>query len=186
MSCKTGERKKALDIFPFFAKTSFIFEHKFYLCLIHPILKDNTYRQEISPILAVVPHVQNAEIAALIIGNSWRERLIGFVLATATRPENFVKLILQSLQNPRGIAVVPACALLSILAEKNLFKIESIHSNNFDRTVFDGELGWAIDKILFHAGLRTDDISGRGPNYGQIFEDHREVYRWILGRESSE
>jgi hypothetical protein len=157
-----------------------------YLCLIHPILKDNTYRQEISPILAVVPHVQNAEIATLIIGNSWRERLIGFVLATATQPENFVKPILQSLQNPRGIAIVPACALLSILTEKNLFKAADILSTNFERTAFDGELGWAIDKIIFHAGLRTDDVSGRGKNYGQIFEDHREVYRWIFERKSSE
>ena len=157
-----------------------------YLCLIHPILKDNTYRQEISPILAVVPHVQNAEIATLIIGVSWRERLVGFVLAMATQPEDFVKPILQSLQNPRGIAIVPACALLSILAEKNLFKTADILSNNFDRTAFDGELGWAIEKILFQAGLRTDDISGRGPNYGQIFEDHREVYRWKSGHKSLE
>jgi hypothetical protein len=156
------------------------------LCLIHPILRNNAYRQEISPLLAVVPHVQNAEIATLIIGNSWRERLAGFTLAMATQPEGLVKQILQSLQNPRGIAIVPACALLSILAEKNLFQTEAIHSNNFDRTVFDGELGWAIDKIMFHAGLRTDDVLGHGSNYGQIFEDHREVYRWIFERKSLE
>jgi hypothetical protein len=156
-----------------------------YLCLIHPILRDNVYRQEILPILAVVPHVQNVEIATLIIGDSWRERLVGFVLAAITQPEELVKATLQSLQNPRGVAIVPACAFLSILAEKNLFKAADLLSNNLNRTVFDGELGWAIDKIMFHAGLRTNCVLGRGPNYGQVFEDHCEVYRWLFERKSS-
>ena len=52
-------------------------------------------------------------------------------------------------------------------------------SQMFDRRVFDGEIGWATDKAMHFAGLRTDDVSGRGPNYGQIFDDHIEVYGWI-------
>lgn len=52
-------------------------------------------------------------------------------------------------------------------------------SEMFDRTAFDGEVGWATDKAMHVAGLRKDDVPGRGPNYGQIFDDHVEVYSWI-------
>jgi hypothetical protein len=31
------------------------------------------------------------------------------------------------------------------------------------------------------AGLRTEEVPGRGPNYGQVFEDHLETYRALVG-----
>ena len=52
-------------------------------------------------------------------------------------------------------------------------------AEQFDRSIFDGEMGWAIDKSMFHAGLRRDDVGGRGPYYGQVFEDYLELYRWV-------
>jgi hypothetical protein len=52
-------------------------------------------------------------------------------------------------------------------------------SEMFDRSAFDGEVGWATDKAMHLAGLRADDVPGNGPNYGQIFTDHVEVYDWI-------
>jgi hypothetical protein len=55
----------------------------------------------------------------------------------------------------------------------------SSFADMFDRTAFDGEVGWATDKAMHFAGLRAEDVPGRGPNYGQIFDDHVEVYSWI-------
>lgn len=52
-------------------------------------------------------------------------------------------------------------------------------SEMFDRLVFDGEVGWATEKAMHVAGLRGEGVPGRGPNYGQIFDDHVQVYSWI-------
>jgi hypothetical protein len=87
--------------------------------------------------------------------------------------------MLQSLRDPRGISIVPTCAALAVLARQGIFAMPQTFSEMFDRQVFDGEIGWATDKALHFAGLRADGISGRGPNYGQIFEDHVESYGWV-------
>ena len=60
----------------------------------------------------------------------------------------------------------------------------AVTSSVFDRQVFDGEIGWATDKAMHFAGLRDDDIAGCGPNYGQIFDDHIQVYSSILAASS--
>ena len=49
----------------------------------------------------------------------------------------------------------------------------------FDRPVYNGEIGWATAKAMHISCLCADDFPGRGPNYGQIFEDHAEVYSWL-------
>jgi len=49
----------------------------------------------------------------------------------------------------------------------------------FNRSAFDGELGWATNKAMHLTGLRADDVPEPGPNHGQIFADHVEVYDWI-------
>jgi hypothetical protein len=32
---------------------------------------------------------------------------------------------------------------------------------------------------MHFAEFRAEDVPGRGPNYGQIFKDHIQVYSWI-------
>ena len=150
-----------------------------YLCLIHPIRRDNTYRQEIAAVLALAPAVPDELVASMITGASWRERLLGLCIAMTKQPATFVESMLQSLRDPRGISIVPTCAVLAVLAHRGTFAMSQTFSQIFDRRVFDGEIGWATDKAMHFAGLRTDDVSGRGPNYGQIFDDHIEVYSWI-------
>jgi hypothetical protein len=68
------------------------------------------------------------------------------------------------------------------MAQRGLFSMPEAFSETFDRQVFDGEIGWATDKAMHFAGLRGEDVPGRGPNYGQVFEDHIEVYSWISSR----
>jgi hypothetical protein len=151
-----------------------------YLCLIHPIRRDETYCQEIAPVIAIAPKVSDEVIASMIAGASWRERLLGLCMAMAKRPVLFVEPMLRSLRDPRGISIVPTCAALAVLARRRIFSMDQSFAAIFDREAFDGEIGWAVDKALHFAGLCIDDVQGRGPNYGQIFEDHVEVYDWIL------
>jgi hypothetical protein len=150
-----------------------------YLCLIHPNRRDEIYRQEVAPIVALAPSVPDEVVGTLITGASWRERLLGLGLAMAKRPMVFIEPMLHSLRDPRGIAIVPACAALAVLARRDVFAMPQSFSEMFDRAAFDGEVGWATDKAMHFAGLRTEDVSGRGPNYGQVFDDHVEVYRWM-------
>jgi hypothetical protein len=147
-----------------------------YLCLIHPVRRDEAYRQEIASVIALAPSVPDELIAAMISGVSWRERLLGLCMAMSKQPEMFTEAMLQSLRDPRGISIVPACAALAVLTRRGVFQMSQSFAEMFDRSAFDGEVGWATDKAMHFAGLRAEDVPGRGPNYGQIFEDHVEVY----------
>ena len=150
-----------------------------YLCLIHPVRHDDTYRREIAPVIALAPSVPDELVTAMITGVSWRERLLGLCMAMSKRSRIFTEAMLQSLRDPRGISIVPACAALAVLTQRGVFAMPPSFAEMFDRTAFDGEVGWATDKAMHLAGLRAEDVSGRGPNYGQLFDDHVEVYRWI-------
>lgn len=156
-----------------------------YLRLIHPNRSGDAYRQEIAPAIALAPDVPDGVVASMITGASWRERLLGLCLAMARRPAGFVEPMVHSLRVPKGIALVPACAALAVLARRGMFSMPPSFSLSFDRKVFDGELGWATDKAMHFAGLRADDPPGRGPNYGQIFDDHVQVYCWILASQTA-
>ncbi len=150
-----------------------------YLCLIYPIREDDSYRQELAPVMALAQSVPDELVVALITGASWRERLLGLCMAMARQSTTFVGAMLQSLRDPRGIAVVPVCAALAVLARKGVFPMTASFGKTFDHASFDGELGWAIEKAKYVAGLRADDVPGNGPNYGQNFDAHVEVYGWI-------
>ena len=100
-------------------------------------------------------------------------------MAMSKRPGLFTEAMLQSLRDPRGISIVPACAALAVLARRGIFGMSQSFADMFDRTAFDGEVGWAVDKAMHYAGLRAGDVPGRGPNYGQNFEDHIEFYSSI-------
>jgi len=150
-----------------------------YLCLIHPIRRDDAYRQEIAPVVALAPAVSDQLVATMIAGADWRGRILGLCIGMAKRPATFIEPVLRSLRDPRGIAIVPACAVLAVLARRSSFVMPQSFSETIDRTAFDGEVGWAMDKAMHFAGSRTEDVPGRGPNYGQIFEDHVQAYSYI-------
>jgi hypothetical protein len=147
-----------------------------YLWLIHPVPQGKAYSPEIASAIALAPSVPDELVVAMIVGVSWRERLLGLYIAMSKQPAMFTEAMLQSLRDPRGISIVPACAALAVLARRGVFGMSASFADMFDRTAFDGEVGWAADKAMHYAGLRADEIPGRGPNYGQIFEDHIQVY----------
>lgn len=151
-----------------------------YLCLIHPKRQDCVYRQEIAAAVALASSVPDELVAGTITNRGWRERLIGLCMGASKRPAIFVEPILQSLLDPRGIAIVPACAALGVFARRGIYKMPDSFRQMFICDAFDGEVGWAAHKAMHVAGLLANDIPGRGPNYGQIFDDHVEVYNWLL------
>ncbi len=155
-----------------------IFQHTgdLYLHLIHAPPDDPELQQRLAQVAYVVPLVKDELIASLITGESWRERLLGLYLGMARQTKSFAPAMLQSLKNCRGIAIVPTCAALAMLARQGDFAMTDSFAEMLDRSAFDGEMGWAIDKAMYFAGLRADDLPGRGPNYGQIFENHLALY----------
>ncbi len=175
-----------------------------YLSLIHPILAGDRYQEDVAPVLAVAPAVPEAVVASMLVGASWRERLLGLCLGMAKGPamwgtrlacqpsdtraacptsqQRFIESILQSLRDPRGIAIVPACAVLGVLAQRGVYAMHPSLAHEFDRAAFDGEIGWAVEKALAYAGLPAKEVGGRGPNSGQVFEDHAAVYAWVYDK----
>lgn len=150
-----------------------------YLCLIHPVRQGDAYRREIAPIVALAPSVPDELVSAMISGSGWRERVTGICLAASKKSAVYIEAMLQSLRDPRGIAIVPTCAALAVLGRRGTYHMVDSFGQMFDRAAFDGEVGWAVDKATHFVGLRTQIVPGRGPNYGQIFEDHVEVYSWL-------
>jgi hypothetical protein len=153
-----------------------------YLCLIHPVRQNNVYRREIASVIVISPSVSDELVADLIVGISWRERLLGLCLAMTKRPSVFIDPMLSSLKDVRGISIVPTCAALAVMASHGLFQMASSFADMFDRSAFDGEVGWACDKAMQYAGLLKGIVtSEKGPNYGQSFANQTEVYEWIIG-----
>jgi hypothetical protein len=147
-----------------------------YLHLIHPIGQGGRLRPEIASVIELAPSVPDERIAAMIVGPSWRERLLGYCMAMSKRPDVFVEAMLQSLQDPRGISIVPAFAALAVMARRGAYGMPESFADMFDRAAFDGEVGWAADKAMYYVGLRSEDVPGSGPNSGQNFDDHVQVY----------
>jgi hypothetical protein len=152
-----------------------------YLRLIHPVRRGEDFRQGFAPLMAFAASVPDSLVSAMIVGPSWRERLLGLSLAMAKSPTAFTDAIVRSLREVRGISIVPACAALAVLARRGLLDIGQSLAGDFDRAAFDGEVGWAIDKAMRFANGQSDGTNGRGPNYGQVFEDQIQLYEWIMG-----
>src|SRR3954452_21159662 len=92
-----------------------------YLCLIHPMRRDDIYRQEIASVITLASSVPDELVVTMITAAGWRERLLGLCLAMAKRPVTFTEAMLQSLRDPHGIAIVPVCAALAVLARRGTF-----------------------------------------------------------------
>jgi hypothetical protein len=152
-----------------------------YLQLIHPVRTGEDFRQAFGPLVAFAPSVPDELISGMIVGPSWRERLLGLSLAMAKGPAAFTDAMVRSLHEVRGISIVPTCAALAVLARRGLFDIGLSLAGTFDRDAFDGEVGWAIDQAMRFASTQPERSTGRGPNYGQFFEDQIQLYEWIMG-----
>jgi len=149
-----------------------------YLTLIH--LGEGT-TDAVATILACDDRVSEELIAALVTGQSWRERLVGLVLACHRGLPRFYDDLLRGLCDIRGISTIPTAAVLSIaIADFGCAYTESMTAS-LDRTVFDGEVGFALDHLHHAIGKGAAPAEEKGPNFGQSFADHRAFYAGLCG-----
>lgn len=162
-----------------------IFNHtgETYLWLIHPVTAQDSYQSVIPALLVLAPVVHRDTVSRMIRGASWRERLIGLSLAMAKYPETFVTEMLDSLRDVRGISIVPTCAALAVLARRGLCDAKLLSDAPVDRSNFDGEVGWAIDRAVQWTQMQAVGNFERGPNFGQNFTHHVELYEWIINHQ---
>ena len=152
-----------------------------YLAMNRPCVKNPDTMSAVAEILAVLPKANDETISELISdGSSWRERLVGIVLAVGHGSPSFSDPIIDSFRkHPTGLAFVPAFAALAVIVRSQPSPELLQDLSTLDRTLFDGDLGWSMDKFLFHVGSSPHDPGGKSPNDAKSFEDNLEVFKMI-------
>ncbi len=150
-----------------------------YLWLNIPDIEDSECRQEVENILCVERLATARTVAELLTFTDWRERLVGHVLAVRKGPRQFASAMLDSLADPRGYAIVPTCAALVLALADDEPDQWMRRCVAVDRSPFDGDVGWSLDKMAFHLGWSTKDPGGHSPNDGKDFYVHLALFRWV-------
>jgi hypothetical protein len=152
-----------------------------YLAMNRPSVDDPATLAAVARIVALQPEVSDRTISELISnGPSWRERLVGLVLAVNRGQPSFADAIIDSFRkHPTGLAFVPAFAALVLMTGGKPSRSTLEGLSTLNRTLFDGDLGWSMDKFLFHVGCSPCDPGGMSPNDGKSFEDNLEVFKLI-------
>ena len=138
---------------------------------------ENLDNEELSSVLKkirlLLEQVSPSKISAFIRHEDWRPRLIGiFLVLLSQNGQQFVPDLIESLADPRGLTIVPACAALTRLISRAQMEVPDFSS--LDREAFSGAMGWSIDKLRFHCGVGPDP-GGRCPNDEKSFEVHLKV-----------
>jgi len=150
-----------------------------YVWLNIPDIDDADCQRNVGRILRVEPFADSKTVNDLIMFHDWRGRVVGHVLAIRKGPRNFAHAMIDSLASPRGLAVVPTGAALVLgLADESPEEWLSRFAR-LDRSPFDGDVGWSIDKMLFHLGWSPRDPGGYSPNDGRDFAVHLRLFQWI-------
>ena len=152
-----------------------------YLVLNRTSVRDPMTSTAIAMIVVLQSKLSDRTISELISnGPSWRERLVGLVLATNRGSPSYIDATIDSFcKQPTGLAFVPAFAALVVMTGGKPSRALLERLGKLDRTLFDGDLGWGLDKFLFHVGCSPCDPGGMSPNDGKSFEDNLEVFKLI-------
>ncbi len=135
---------------------------------------------EINHILSLANNINPQTISKFLIeGPSWRERLLAISFAFATDPKPFHSNFIKALHKTGGLSIIPLCAAITTMVNCYNCSLEYIDYKSLDRNYFDGEMGFALDKMLYHIRLSDKVVEGKGPNSGQSFEDHYDFYKKI-------
>ncbi|MEA1952133.1 MAG: hypothetical protein U9N87_12160 [Planctomycetota bacterium] len=150
-----------------------------YLWLNIPDIDDVECRRDVGRILRVEPLADSNTVNDLVTFHDWRGRMVGHVLAIRKGPRKFARAMIDSLANPHGLAIVPTCAALVLgLANEKPDEWQP-HFARLDRSPFVGDVGWSVDKTVFHLGWSQEDPGGYSPNDGKDFAVHLRLFRWI-------
>ena len=150
-----------------------------YLKLNFPYLENLDCQQAVADILRIEPLADAGTVEGLLTFPDWRGRLVGHVLAVRKGARQFVPAMLDSLADPRGLAIVPTCAALLLgladeMPDRWMTRLAAI-----DRSPFDGEVGWSLDKLTFRLGWSPTDPGEYSPNEGKDFDLHLALFRSV-------
>jgi len=158
-----------------------------FLALLRPDPANEVNLPTFALLRSMAPRVSTAIVRDLVKGSDCRERLIGQALAVLQGPENFVDDLVASLRDPRGISIVPCAAALVLAARRKGGRDLPESTAMLRRDMFDGEIGWAIDKARSRLGAIPDpdpDPESTGPNYSQSLDQHLLFFAWLRGEAS--
>ena len=149
-----------------------------YLALVHPEYNSANLAQDLQPIVEITPLVPDGVVSDMLrAGLSWRERVVALAVAVGKRKPGFIQDMIGSLSDPRGLAIVPACAAVVVATNSNAPDGIEESCSELDRNAFDGQMGWALEKMYHYLGLSEHDPPGNDPNDGQNFEAQLAMFR---------
>ena len=123
--------------------------------------------------------VSKKDVRNLLLGASWRERLTGLLVTAATDPKNYTSTLIESLHQPRGLALIPTCACLCLSLKDEPVTNHESELQKLEREVFSRDLGWALDKLYYHLGWSVIDPGGTSPNDSKNFEKCLKFYQQL-------
>jgi hypothetical protein len=109
-------------------------------------------------------------------GPSWRERLLGLVMASLQGISEHYDTALDAFHRTGGMSIVPISAALSVAIRDYGCNYTPEMTGSLDRNAWDGEIGFALDCLHHAIGIAAAPDRMLGPNYGQDFAKHLDFY----------
>ncbi|GEM_PF-6441198 len=89
-----------------------------------------------------------------------RERLLAITFAFVTDPKPLQSNFIEAIHKSGGLSIIPLYAAITTMANCYNFNFQYDDLKGLSREYFDGEMGFAIDKMLYHMGS-SDKIRQR-------------------------
>ena len=128
--------------------------------------------------------IDNSLVSELVgRGISWRERLTGLVFACDRNPVNFIEDILLNLNDPRGLAITPSLAVLSVAIKDLGASFSNEWFPNFEKEGFDGDMDLSLKIFYDDIGHEKFTCSTfRESAFRDLYFLHVEFWRILCSR----
>jgi hypothetical protein len=152
----------------------------FYQSLIHPDLSDVDFQREIEAFRELRSELDIDLALALLQDRNWRTRLLGLAVGALLREWSLAPAVLELIQQPTGMSIVPAGAWLMVQHQRAPSSSPEIDLSESDWGQFDGEVGWMLTRLQeLREGALTVDTDEVGPNFGQSLQSQLALYELL-------
>ena len=151
-----------------------------YLRLIRPDVRDSEFDLTLRELKKVSSACDGKLALQLIRAGDWRERLLGFALTALLKDYSLSVDIAETFADPRGLAIVPAGAYLIAHHACSRATFPIIDIARFNPDLFDGELGWTLDRVRAAIHDHPSGIDDSSPNSAQDLGAHVDLYQRLL------
>ena len=152
----------------------------FYQELIHPDLEDAGFRRALDANCELRGELDFYLALALLQDRNWRSRLLGLVVGALLREWSLAPAVVELIQQPTGLSIVPAGAWLMVQHQRAPSLSPEIDLRESDVTLFDGEVGWMLTQLqALRQGTFSVDSEATGPNSGQSLQSQLALYELL-------